>query len=346
MANITLMGASYTDVPAVTLPKTGGGTVTFYENGGGGVSRTVIAAEQTVTASEYFTALSASEGLTEGNVYAYTVDGTEYVGMAVTNSGMLYVNSGFTYAIGDYNGSLFLVTQSTGQHTVKVEELDLSGGGSGTNQDYEDALTAFGVQSNLASGITALTTYANEITGESDTTLSDAVRSLADGYGQGNDDWEYTWEYESGNTQKPLFLEGTASDAADSLLIVKPQMTIAFDNCELEVVAKIGVTNNSRPQLGVGSAENAGFKVFFQADTGYVRSNVTGGFVNYTSDNGFHKIKLKWQNGTATLYVDDVQVASGTGSTSQNFTGIGTNAGTTMSNAASMYFKSIKYRRL
>lgn len=35
MANITLMGASYSDVPAVTLPQTGGGTVTFYENGGG-----------------------------------------------------------------------------------------------------------------------------------------------------------------------------------------------------------------------------------------------------------------------------------------------------------------------
>ena len=34
MANVTLMGASYTDVPAVTLPQTGGGTVTFYENGG------------------------------------------------------------------------------------------------------------------------------------------------------------------------------------------------------------------------------------------------------------------------------------------------------------------------
>lgn len=32
MANITLLGASYTDVPAVTLPQTGGGTVTFYEN--------------------------------------------------------------------------------------------------------------------------------------------------------------------------------------------------------------------------------------------------------------------------------------------------------------------------
>lgn len=29
--NITLMGASYSDVPAVTLPKTGGGTATFVD---------------------------------------------------------------------------------------------------------------------------------------------------------------------------------------------------------------------------------------------------------------------------------------------------------------------------
>lgn len=35
MANITLLGASYTDVPAVDLPQTGGGTVRFYESGGG-----------------------------------------------------------------------------------------------------------------------------------------------------------------------------------------------------------------------------------------------------------------------------------------------------------------------
>lgn len=32
MANITLLGASYTDVPAVDLPQTGGGTVRFYED--------------------------------------------------------------------------------------------------------------------------------------------------------------------------------------------------------------------------------------------------------------------------------------------------------------------------
>lgn len=37
----------------------------------------------------------------------------------------------------------------------------------------------------LTSRIQALTAYANEVTGESDTTLSDAVATLAEGYGQG-----------------------------------------------------------------------------------------------------------------------------------------------------------------
>ncbi len=37
----------------------------------------------------------------------------------------------------------------------------------------------------LTDAITSLTTYANGITGKSDTNLPDAVRSLADGYGQG-----------------------------------------------------------------------------------------------------------------------------------------------------------------
>lgn len=41
MANITLLGASYTDVPAVDLPQTGGGTVRFYESGGGSSAQTV-----------------------------------------------------------------------------------------------------------------------------------------------------------------------------------------------------------------------------------------------------------------------------------------------------------------
>lgn len=35
MANVTIAGASYTDVPAIIIPKTGGGTVTFVEEGSG-----------------------------------------------------------------------------------------------------------------------------------------------------------------------------------------------------------------------------------------------------------------------------------------------------------------------
>ena len=46
------------------------------------------------------------------------------------------------------------------------------------NQDYEDALVALGVQSDLTDGIEALTTYANGVTGESDTNLSDAVHNI------------------------------------------------------------------------------------------------------------------------------------------------------------------------
>lgn len=40
----------------------------------------------------------------------------------------------------------------------------------------------------LTSRIQALTAYANEVTGESDTTLADAVASLAEGYGSGGID--------------------------------------------------------------------------------------------------------------------------------------------------------------
>ena len=44
----------------------------------------------------------------------------------------------------------------------------------------------------LTDSINALTTYANEVTGASDTTLSDAVHTLVDGYGQGGGGSGYT----------------------------------------------------------------------------------------------------------------------------------------------------------
>ena len=49
MANITLLGASYTDVPAVDLPKTGGGTVRFYESNGGSLLWKSVTLEEDYT---------------------------------------------------------------------------------------------------------------------------------------------------------------------------------------------------------------------------------------------------------------------------------------------------------
>lgn len=158
------------------------------------------------------------------------------------------------------------------------------------------------------------------------------------------DDWEYKWEYESGSTRKPMFMSGTATDATDSLLINKPVLSLPSVEGELEVVAKYAVTASSAPQFGVGTSDRIGFKVFFQDSTGNVRSNISGSYDNYTSDNGFHKIRLKWQNGTGSLYIDDVLAASGAGATASNISGIGSSASTMPDSSA--YFKSVKFRRL
>jgi hypothetical protein len=58
----------------------------------------------------------------------------------------------------------------------------------------------------LTDSINALTTYANEVTGASDTTLSDAVHTLASGYGGGG----------SGSVKTGTFVgDGTASVTLD-----------------------------------------------------------------------------------------------------------------------------------
>lgn len=54
----------------------------------------------------------------------------------------------------------------------------------------------------LTDSINALTTYANEVTGASDTTLSDAVHTLASGYGQGGGYTGLEYVYDAdGNTE-------------------------------------------------------------------------------------------------------------------------------------------------
>ena len=86
------------------------------------------------------------------------------------------------------------------------------------NEDYTDALVAFGVEDDLADGIEALTTYSNEVTGESDTTLSDAVRTLADGYGGGGGEYE-TGTYIPTTTGVPTIYFTNTHSTAPSLIL-------------------------------------------------------------------------------------------------------------------------------
>lgn len=144
MANITLLGASYTDVPAVDLPQTGGGTVRFYENGGSsGYTRTTICAEQTVVSTSPpegdtdMLLLTSTDDLIEGDYYLVTVNGTERVQTAVRNNYVLYL-ADITDAWWDGNrmvimasGDIYFCPWAAGTYTVKVEHLELDGSGGG-----------------------------------------------------------------------------------------------------------------------------------------------------------------------------------------------------------------------
>ena len=136
MANITLLGASYTDVPAVTLPQTGGGTVTFYENGGGGGStRTTIVPEQTGNYSERYNQINFIAPLVIGEIYIYTIDGVESQSTAFDNYGTVGLGSPDTTIGFDYgNGVMYLSIADSSlrtTHTIKIEQ-ESGGGGSAT----------------------------------------------------------------------------------------------------------------------------------------------------------------------------------------------------------------------
>lgn len=88
MANITLLGASYTDVPAVDLPQTGGGTVRFYENGGGTPAISVVdttdshgGTVRTITALDISDTTAVASDVAQGK-YFYTAAGVKTAGTA------------------------------------------------------------------------------------------------------------------------------------------------------------------------------------------------------------------------------------------------------------------------
>lgn len=108
--NITLLGASYADVPAVELPKTGGGTATFTD-----VTPTTAGAADVASGKLFFDALgvltqgTASGGGGASNVVTGTFKGTTT--NAAMDVNLAYSGNGWPLAIlvypeeGAYNSS-------------------------------------------------------------------------------------------------------------------------------------------------------------------------------------------------------------------------------------------------
>lgn len=177
--NITLLGASYSAVPAVMLPKTGGGNALFADpspvtavaadvaqgkffinssgdleegtgsGGGGGVTRENIVPQQTITATAGYNGLASTAVLIEGADYEYTVNGETRLGTAVDVNGTLQLGDGdyYWYEQGGCfvtDGSvMYFRTSAAGSYTVKVDKLTLSGGGGGSTL-IEKNITANG----------------------------------------------------------------------------------------------------------------------------------------------------------------------------------------------------------
>ena len=131
--NITLLGASYSDVPAVTLPKTGGGTATFTD-----VTDTTAAASDVASGKYFYTAAGVrTQGTASGG------GGTDRLVLLQTTSlGSLSTSStsaadtGKTVSLASstnwQNYDLLLVdisvdTTTNGRHTSTVTPVILTG---------------------------------------------------------------------------------------------------------------------------------------------------------------------------------------------------------------------------
>ena len=126
--NITLLGASYSAVPAVNLPKTGGGTATFTD-----VTDTTAAAGDVASGKYFYTAAGVrTQGTASGGGSGLTLLKTTSLGTLSTSSTSA-TNTNKTMTVTGYNDYDVLVvdvsvdTPTNGRHTSTVSMVYLTG---------------------------------------------------------------------------------------------------------------------------------------------------------------------------------------------------------------------------
>lgn len=126
--NITLLGASYSAVPAVTLPKTGGGTATFTD-----VTDTTAAAGDVASGKYFYTAAGVrTQGTASGGGSGLTLLKTTSLGTLSTSSTSA-TDTGKTVTVTGYNDYDVLVVDvsvdstTNGRHTSTVSMVYVTG---------------------------------------------------------------------------------------------------------------------------------------------------------------------------------------------------------------------------
>lgn len=122
MANITLMGASYTDVPAVVLPQTGGGTVTFYEDTGG--ASTVATASTTPSSNSTSISFSVSG---EPIMFAVQIQASSS-GSYISGSSTRYITSVISDGSNAYGTSIYRSGNSGREYYYSTVSFSYSNG--------------------------------------------------------------------------------------------------------------------------------------------------------------------------------------------------------------------------
>lgn len=127
--NITLLGASYSDVPAVTLPKTGGGTASFTD-----VTDTTASASDVASGKYFYTSAGVkTQGTASGGVSKNTqvVQGTT----RTTSSTLTAIGAEMTVSkTGTYDVYWSAFRSNTSSQYTFATKLYVGGSGYGSEQ--------------------------------------------------------------------------------------------------------------------------------------------------------------------------------------------------------------------
>ena len=172
----------------------------------------------------------------------------------------------------------------------------------------------------LTDAINALTTYANGITGKSDTNLPDAVRSLADGYGQGGEmdydavtlpaEYQRVEYIESSGTQ---FISLPFGFSPSDEIHTKAAIDASMGSDKFMVCPQTWNNNNNRFGI-VGVNTGGGGTVLhnmFGIAYGNIGTNLSLMAAQITNDGLLHKHNYK----NKLFWSDDLAIAYGAGDT-------------------------------